>query len=153
MVCGLEGPAILIGANLGYIISKIFHQDKQDYFFIGASACTGAILKAPISGALFCAELPYNNHLRYKSLIPSLIASTVAYLIFCQRHIHSPEQRSTPTDMYAIINEIGSQFRLGLFQCCRYRIEDCSNRSLERFANFLTRYDDFPRFLLLPENL
>ncbi|MFW9898772.1 MAG: chloride channel protein [Candidatus Thorarchaeota archaeon] len=83
MVCGIEGPGILIGANLGYIISKIFHQNVKDYNFIGASACTGAILKAPISGALFCAELPYYNHVQYKSLIPSLIASIVAYLIFC----------------------------------------------------------------------
>ena len=85
MVCGLEGPGLLIGGNLGCIFfrSDKFHIDRLDAFFIGASACTGAILRAPISGALFCAELPYFNHIRYKSLIPSIIASAVAYFIFC----------------------------------------------------------------------
>jgi len=85
IMCGLEGPGLLIGGNLGYIFfkSERYHLSGRDAFFIGASACTGAILKAPISGALFCAELPYYNHIRYKSLIPSIIASTVAYFIYC----------------------------------------------------------------------
>ncbi|MHA1490413.1 MAG: chloride channel protein [Promethearchaeota archaeon] len=86
MICGKEGPGLLIGANLGYIFSKNFNKfnlNEKDYFFIGASACTGAILKAPISGALFCAELPYNNYMRYKSLLSSIIASIIAYIIFC----------------------------------------------------------------------
>ncbi|MBD3254503.1 MAG: hypothetical protein GF383_05390 [Candidatus Lokiarchaeota archaeon] len=85
MVCGLEGPGLLIGGNLGYLFfkSEKFGLKKGDALFIGASACTSAILKAPISGALFCAELPYYNHIRYSSLIPSLIASCVAYIIYC----------------------------------------------------------------------
>ncbi|TFG08240.1 MAG: chloride channel protein [Promethearchaeota archaeon] len=85
MICGLEGPGLLIGGNLGYLFFKTgkYHLEGIDAFFIGASACTGAILKAPISGALFCAELPYFNHIRYKSLVPSIIASTIAYFIYC----------------------------------------------------------------------
>ena len=92
MVCGLEGPGLLIGGNLGclFFSPDRFHIDRLDAFFIGASACTGAILKAPISGALFCAELPYFNHIRYKSLIPSIIASAVAYFIFCSFFEFSP---------------------------------------------------------------
>ncbi|TFG29314.1 MAG: chloride channel protein [Promethearchaeota archaeon] len=85
MLCGKEGPGLLIGANLGYIIAKRFKRlelDLSDYFFIGASACTSAILRTPISGALFCAELPYSNHIRYKSLLPSIFASIIAFLIF-----------------------------------------------------------------------
>ncbi|MGQ4876672.1 MAG: chloride channel protein [Promethearchaeia archaeon] len=86
MVCGREGPGLLIGANLGYILAKrlnIQDLNDKDFYFIGASACTSAILKIPISGALFCAELPYNDYIRYRSLIPSIIASFIAYLIFC----------------------------------------------------------------------
>jgi len=85
MVCGKEGPGLLIGANLGYLIAKKFERfelELDDYFFIGASACTSAILRTPISGALFCAELPYSNHIRYSSLIPSILASIIAFLIF-----------------------------------------------------------------------
>jgi len=86
MVCGKEGPGLLIGANLGYLIgNKLKRRDLAlyDYYFIAASACTSSILRAPISGALFCAELPYLNHIRYRSLIPSIIASAIAYLTFC----------------------------------------------------------------------
>ena len=92
MICGLEGPGLLIGGNLGYLFSKSdrINLDQMDAFFIGASACTGAILKAPISGALFCAELPYHNHIRYKSLIPSIMASTIAYFIFCLFFVFTP---------------------------------------------------------------
>ncbi|MFX1313728.1 MAG: chloride channel protein [Promethearchaeota archaeon] len=83
MICGLEGPGLLIGANLGVLFSKKNNPNRINYSFIGASACTAAILKVPISGALFCAELPYNNYIHYKSLIPSIISSTIAYIFFC----------------------------------------------------------------------
>ncbi len=83
MICGREGPGLLIGANLGSLLSKKKRSDRHIYSFIGASACTAALLKAPISGALFCSELPYYNHIHYKSLIPSIISSTIAYIIFC----------------------------------------------------------------------
>lgn len=83
MICGREGPGLLIGANLGVLFSKRNDPNRKDYLFIGASACTAALLKIPISGALFCAELPYNNHIYYKSLIPSIISSTFAYILFC----------------------------------------------------------------------
>ena len=56
---------------------------REDSYFIGASACTAAILKAPVSSAIFCGELPYNNYIRYKTLIPSFISSIVSYFIFC----------------------------------------------------------------------
>ena len=82
MMCGREGPGLLIGANLGAMFSKDF-SIRKEYSFIGASACTAALLKIPISGSLFCAELPYSNHIHYKSLIPSITSSTIAYIIFC----------------------------------------------------------------------
>ena len=83
MMCGRYGPGLIIGGSLGFLASKRFKEYREDSFFIGASACTAAILKAPISGAIFCGELPYNNHIRYKTLIPSFIASIVSYFIFC----------------------------------------------------------------------
>jgi CIC family chloride channel protein len=86
MACGKEGPGLLIGANLGHIFSKKFRFSdlgRLDFYFVGASACTSAILKAPISGSLFCAELPYSNHIKYRSLLASIFASAISYIIFC----------------------------------------------------------------------
>ncbi len=86
ILCGLEGPGLLVGANIGYVLAQKFEKykelDKQDYYFIGASACTSAILKTPISGALFCAELPFTNHLKYRSLLPSIFSSIISFLIY-----------------------------------------------------------------------
>jgi CIC family chloride channel protein len=90
MICGREGPGLLIGANLGVLFSKKNDPNRKDYSFIGASACTAALLKIPISGALFCAELPYNNHIYYKSLIPSIVSSTIAYILFCSFYGFTP---------------------------------------------------------------
>jgi len=86
MACGKEGPGLLIGANLGHLFEQKFNfseLEKLDFYFVGASACTSAILKAPISGALFCAELPYSNHIKYRSLLASIFASAIAYIIYC----------------------------------------------------------------------
>ena len=85
MLCGLEGPGLIIGSNLGLLFfkSEKFELDIADSMFIGASACTAAILKAPISGNLFCAEIPYHNHIRYKALIISMISSVFSYIIYC----------------------------------------------------------------------
>jgi len=84
IICGLEGPGLLIGGNLGYLFykSEKFGLEREVATFTGASACTAIILRSPIGGALFCAELPYNNHIKYKSLIPSILASTIAYFIY-----------------------------------------------------------------------
>lgn len=86
MACGKEGPGLLIGANLGHLFEKRFNfsdLERVDFYFVGASACTSAILKIPISGALFCAELPYTSHIKYRSLLPSIFASAISYIIFC----------------------------------------------------------------------
>ncbi|MFO7795740.1 MAG: chloride channel protein [Promethearchaeati archaeon] len=84
VICGLQGPGLLIGCNLGYLFykSERFSLDMDVSIFTGASACTGVILRSPIGGSLFCAELPYNNHIKYRSLIPSIIAATIAYFIY-----------------------------------------------------------------------
>ncbi|TXT62929.1 MAG: membrane protein of unknown function [Promethearchaeota archaeon] len=84
VICGLEGPGLLIGGNLGYLFykSERFDVERELSTFTGASACTGVILRSPIGGSLFCAELPYNNHIKYRSLIPSILASTIAYFIY-----------------------------------------------------------------------
>ncbi len=83
MLCGLEGPGLFIGSSVGFIFAKFkkLGITMKDGFFIGASACTGAILRSPISGALFCAELPYYNNIRYQSLLPSIFASVIAFCI------------------------------------------------------------------------
>ena len=86
MICGRFGPGLLIGGGLGFELSKLskkFEKYGEISYYIGASACTAAVLKAPISGSLFCAELPFNNHIKYKSIIPSMIASSFSYFIFC----------------------------------------------------------------------
>jgi CIC family chloride channel protein len=49
---------------------------------ISAAAFTGALLKAPLGSAIFAMELERTYNLNYKPLVPSLIASIVAYLTF-----------------------------------------------------------------------
>ena len=79
---GLEGPTVATGASLGSNIARLFHLDtKMRILMIGAAACgaMSSIFKAPIAAIIFAIEV-FSLDLTLSSLLPLLLASTVAYL-------------------------------------------------------------------------
>ncbi len=58
-------------------------EDRALAMIAGMGAALGAIFKAPIGGALLAAEIPYRRDLEVRALYPALVASLVAYAIFC----------------------------------------------------------------------
>ena len=83
---GREGPAILMGSAMGVSISKYFNQTKQNrrrvFLMMGAAACTSAIYKAPLGGALFATEVPFKRDSLQLYYIPMIISSIVSYFVF-----------------------------------------------------------------------
>src|SRR5262249_19843849 len=84
---GLEGPSIYIGASIGSGIQqrlkRLFaNSDSKILLVAGAAAGVAAIFKAPATGAIFAIEVPFQNDLGRRLLLPSLVGAASGYLAF-----------------------------------------------------------------------
>ena len=82
----LEGPSIYGGAAIGsWLWSRLgrFRLDSRDrriMLICGAAAGMSAVFRAPLTGIVFALEMPYRDDLAHEALVPSLIASVVAFV-------------------------------------------------------------------------
>ncbi|HEY6446116.1 MAG TPA: chloride channel protein [Acidobacteriaceae bacterium] len=82
----LEGPSIYGGGAIGsWLWAKLrgFHLDDRDrriMLICGAAAGMSAVFRAPLTGIVFALEMPYRDDLAHEALVPSLIASVVAFI-------------------------------------------------------------------------
>ncbi len=84
---GLEGPSVYIGAGIGSQLQKrfarLFRIDHPKMLMVaGAAAGVAAIFKTPATGAIFALEVPYQDDLARRMLLPSLVAAASGYLVF-----------------------------------------------------------------------
>jgi CIC family chloride channel protein len=84
---GLEGPSIYLGAALGSSAQARFRRllpgaDRNLLLVAGAAAGVAAIFKAPATGAVFAIEVPYQDDLARRMLLPALVAGASGYLAF-----------------------------------------------------------------------
>lgn len=83
---GREGPIAQIGAGFGSLLASWLHlrpHDRRVLLAAGLGAGVGAIFHAPLAGALFSAEVLYRElDQEYEVIVPSVIASIVAYGVF-----------------------------------------------------------------------
>lgn len=81
----LEGPSIYGGGAIGsWLWSKLQRfgldpRDRRIMLISGAAAGMAAVFRAPLTGLVFALEMPYKDDLAHEALVPSLIASVVAY--------------------------------------------------------------------------
>ncbi len=82
---GLEGPSIYLGSSLGSIVQRRFRvqlraADRNLLLVAGAAAGIAAIFKAPATGAIFAIEVPYQDDLARRMLLPALVGAASGYL-------------------------------------------------------------------------
>jgi CIC family chloride channel protein len=82
---GLEGPSIYLGASIGSLAQRRFRRllvgaDRNVLLVAGAAAGIAAIFKAPATGAVFALEVPYQDDLARRMLMPALVAAASGYL-------------------------------------------------------------------------
>jgi CIC family chloride channel protein len=82
---GLEGPSIYLGASIGAVAQRRFTRffagaDRDLLLVAGAAAGIAAIFKAPATGAVFAIEVPYQNDLARRMLLPALVGAASGYL-------------------------------------------------------------------------
>ena len=84
---GLEGPSLYLGATVGAEtqrrLPRVFRDaDRRLLMTAGAAAGVAAIFKAPATGAVFAIEVPYQDDLARRVLLPALVAAATGYLAF-----------------------------------------------------------------------
>lgn len=83
---GREGPIALIGAGFGSFLADRLNLDSRQRRILlaaGMGAGIGSIFRAPLAGALFAAEILYNDpEFETEVLIPAFVTTIVAYSTF-----------------------------------------------------------------------
>lgn len=82
----LEGPSIYAGGAIGsWLFEHLrrFHlsdRERRIMLICGAAAGMSAVFRAPLTGIVFALEMPYRDDIAHEALVPSLIASVVAFV-------------------------------------------------------------------------
>ena len=84
---GLEGASLYLGSFFGSFLQQRFPRftagsSRRVLMVAGAAAGVAAIFKAPATGAIFALEVPYQEDLARRMLLPALVASASGYLAF-----------------------------------------------------------------------
>jgi CIC family chloride channel protein len=82
---GSEGPTAQMAATTASFIARVSGLDYDEARVVvtaGLAAGVGAIFRAPLGGALFGVELLFRKDREWVMLLPSLIASCIAYVEF-----------------------------------------------------------------------
>lgn len=84
---GYEGPSIYLGSGIGSYLqarfSRMFSRDDAKVLLVaGAAAGVAAIFRAPATGLVFALEVPYQDSLARRMLLPAGIAAATSYMVF-----------------------------------------------------------------------
>lgn len=81
---GREGPTMHIGAALGSTVGrylKVTPRERRVLMVAGVGAGISAVFRAPLGAALIAIEMLYRDDFESEALIPSVLASVIAYSV------------------------------------------------------------------------
>jgi CIC family chloride channel protein len=133
---GREGPIAQIGAGFGSWLGRVFRlspKERRLLLLAGTAGGLGAIFRAPLGGAITSIEILYKEDLETEAIIPCIISSVMAYVIFTHVFGHQPIfetpvfEFTNPLEMffYTILGLICAPLGIlyiKLFYGCRDRI-------------------------------
>jgi H+/Cl- antiporter ClcA len=114
---GREGPTAQISATFGSVMARVLNLSPADARIAVASGIAsgiGAIFRAPLGGAVLGAELVYRDDVEVEALIPSVIASIVAFAVFGSIEGFSPIFGSHTSYQFAHVVDLGWFAVLGI---------------------------------------
>ncbi len=84
---GYEGPSVYAGATIGQRVERwlprlVTAPRRNTLLVAGAAAGVAAIFKAPATGAIFALEVPFQDDLARRSLLPALVGAATGYLTY-----------------------------------------------------------------------
>ncbi|GAB6271054.1 MAG: chloride channel protein [Smithella sp.] len=90
---GREGPIAQIGAGIGSAVGRLLKLSDKERRILLLAGCGGglaAIFRAPLGAALTSIEILYKEDLETEALVPTVVSSIVAYIIFTYFFGNSP---------------------------------------------------------------
>jgi CIC family chloride channel protein len=81
---GREGPTMQIGGALGSLVARVLHvgaRERRILLVAGVAAGISAVFRTPLGAALLAVEILYKDGFESEALIPSVLASVIAYSI------------------------------------------------------------------------
>ncbi|MDL1976706.1 MAG: chloride channel protein [Deltaproteobacteria bacterium] len=96
---GREGPIAQIGAGFGSWIGRVFHlspKERRILLLAGTAGGLGAIFRAPLGAAITSIEVLYKEDFETEAIIPCIISSVMAYIIFTHVFGHQPIFETPP---------------------------------------------------------
>lgn len=115
---GKEGPISQIGAGFGSLLATLLKagaRARRTLLLAGTAGGLGAIFHAPLGGALTSVEMIYREDIESDSLIPCIISSVSAYLVYCALNGFNTVYRVADTEFSRYTDLI---FYLGLGVLC-----------------------------------
>jgi len=84
---GYEGPSLYAGAGIGQLLQERLGlarggRDSRVLLVAGAAAGVAAVFKAPLTGVVFALEVPFQDDLARRMLLPAAISSASSYVVF-----------------------------------------------------------------------
>jgi CIC family chloride channel protein len=117
---GREGPIAQIGAGFGSILSSWLNIDTRErrlLMLAGTGAGIGAVFRTPFGGAFYATEVLYRDvEFETAALIPTFVASIIAYSVYCNAVGRWGPLFATPPTEYHHLWELSSYLVLGV--CC-----------------------------------
>ena len=115
---GFEGPSLYMGAAIGsalqHRLSRFFsREDAKVLLVAGAAAGVAAIFKAPATGVVFALEVPYQEDLARRMLLPALFSAATSYVVFAAVHGTTPLFPVTGSPPFTYL-DLGGAALLGL---------------------------------------
>ncbi len=81
---GREGPTMLIGGALGSLVARVLGvsaRERRILLVAGVAAGISAVFRTPLGAALLAVEVLYRDGFESDALVPSILASVVAYSV------------------------------------------------------------------------
>jgi CIC family chloride channel protein len=81
---GREGPTMLVGAATGSLVGRLLPtsaRERRILMVAGIAAGMSAVFRTPLGAALLAVEMLYRDDFESDALVPSILASVVAYSI------------------------------------------------------------------------
>lgn len=118
LAMGFEGPAIYMGAAIGSglqrRLSRYFSRDDAKVLLVaGAAAGVAAIFKAPATGVVFALEVPYQEDLARRMLLPALFSAATSYIVYAAFFGTTPLFPITGSPPFGFV-DLGGAALLGL---------------------------------------